>query len=90
MYGLIDIFAAGEANLIAPANEEEKKMNRNLVGPKELAQYLDLSINTVYAWVNMRRIPFFKIGRLVKFDLREIDNWRDSMKVEVSDIHREV
>jgi excisionase family DNA binding protein len=65
-------------------------MNRNLVGPKELAQYLDLSINTVYAWVNMRRIPFFKIGRLVKFDLREIDNWRDSMKVEVSDIHREV
>jgi excisionase family DNA binding protein len=90
MYRPIDIFVAGEVNLIAPAKAKEKKMNRNLVGPKELAQYLDLSINTVYAWVNMRRIPFFKIGRLVKFDLREIDNWRDSMKVEVSDLHREV
>lgn len=64
-------------------------MNRNLVGPKELAQYLDLSINTVYAWVYMRKIPFFKIGRLVKFDLREIDNWTASKKVEVSKFNME-
>ena len=59
-------------------------MNRNLVGPKEVAEYLDISINTIYSWVNMRKIPFFKIGRLVKFDLMEIDNWKENMKVEAN------
>jgi excisionase family DNA binding protein len=64
-------------------------MEKNLIGPKELAGYLDISINTIYSWVNMRKIPFFKIGRLVKFDLKEIDNWKASRKVEVSDLIRE-
>lgn len=61
----------------------------NLVGPKEIAEYLDVSINTIYSWVNMRKIPFFKMGRLVKFDLKEIDNWKERRKVDVVDLNRE-
>ena len=59
-------------------------MNKNLVGVKEMAEYLDVSINTIYSWVNMRKIPYFKIGRLVKFDLKEIDNWKENMRVEIN------
>ena len=60
-----------------------------LVGPKEVAEYLNVSINTIYSWISMRKVPFFKIGRLVKFDLKEIENWRESLKVEVLDLNRE-
>ena len=61
----------------------------NLVGPKEIAEYLDVSINTIYSWVHMRKIPFFKMGRLVKFDLREIENWKENLKVDVLDLTKE-
>jgi excisionase family DNA binding protein len=59
-----------------------------LVGPKEIAEYLNVSVNTIYSWISMRKIPFFKIGRLVKFDFKEIDNWKQSAKVEVLDLNR--
>ena len=64
-------------------------MKDNLIGPKEIAEYLNISINTIYSWINMRKIPFFKIGRLVKFDLKEIENWKEHQKVDVLDFSRE-
>ena len=48
---------------------------KRFIGVKELAPYLGISINTVYSWVCLRKIPYVKIGRLVKFDLKEIDKW---------------
>jgi len=58
-------------------------MEKRFVGTKELARYMDLSINTIYSWVCMQKIPFFKMGRLVKFDLKEIDTWMTGMRVGV-------
>jgi excisionase family DNA binding protein len=48
---------------------------RRLVDAKEIADYIGLSAHTVYTWVSQRRIPFTKVGRLTKFDLRAIDEW---------------
>jgi excisionase family DNA binding protein len=48
---------------------------RRLVDVKDIAGYMGLSTHTVYTWVSQRRIPFTKIGRLTKFDLRAIDEW---------------
>ena len=48
---------------------------RRLVGIKEVASYVGLSVHTVYAMVSQRRIPFVKVGRLTKFDMRELDSW---------------
>ena len=48
---------------------------KRFIGVKELSQYLDIRVNTVYSWVCLRKIPYVKIGRLVKFDLKEIDKW---------------
>lgn len=31
--------------------------------------------NTVYAMVSQRRIPYVKVGRLVKFDVPMLDAW---------------
>ena len=60
-------------------------MEKRLVGIKKLAEYLDLSENTLYSWVCMRKIPYFKVGRLVKFDLREIEAWLTKTKVKTLD-----
>ena len=48
---------------------------RRLVGIKIVAKYIDVSIDTVYTMVSQRRIPFVKVGRLLKFDLKAIDAW---------------
>ena len=41
-------------------------LTRRLVGIKEVASYIGLSVHTVYAMVSQRRIPYVKVGRLKK------------------------
>ena len=50
-------------------------LTRRLVGIKEVAGYIGLSVHTVYAMVSQRRIPYVKVGRLTKFDLSMLDTW---------------
>lgn len=49
--------------------------SRKLIGVREAAQYTGLSTHTVYAMVSQRRIPYVKMGRLVKFDQALLDSW---------------
>ena len=48
---------------------------RRLIDIREAAEYTGLSPHTVYTMVSQRRIPFVKVGRLVKFDLDLLDKW---------------
>jgi len=43
---------------------------------------MGVSIHTLYAMVSQRRIPFVKIGRLTKFDLKAIDAWIERHSVK--------
>lgn len=43
---------------------------------------MNLSISTLYTWVSQRRIPFLKVGRLTKFDVRKIDEWIEEKGVD--------
>ena len=52
-----------------------------MIGIKELALYLDIKESTVYAWVNQKRLPYIKVGRLVKFDMHDIGMWIQEHKV---------
>lgn len=51
--------------------------NRNWLTPIQLADYLGLSVNTVYQYVSKAKIPFHKIPRSSKliFSRKEIDHW---------------
>lgn len=42
---------------------------------EEIAEYLGVSKDTVYAWINKRNMPAHRIGRLWKFKSEEIDEW---------------
>ena len=50
-------------------------MTRRLMNIKEAAEYTGLSVSSLYTMVSQRRIPFVKMGRLTKFDLRLLDEW---------------
>ena len=55
---------------------------RRLINVRELSEYLDLKVSTIYCLVSQRRIPFVKVGRLTKFDLQKIDDWIKENSVE--------
>jgi len=57
-------------------------MPQNLIGIETVSKQLGISVNTVYAWICQKRIPYVKIGRLVKFDQRDIDAWVESRKIK--------
>ena len=49
--------------------------SNRLIDIKGAATYTGLSVHTVYTMVSQRRIPYVKVGRLVKFDLVLLDAW---------------
>jgi len=55
---------------------------------KELSEYLGVSKHTIYSWTSMQKIPFVKMGGLVKFDIKAIEKWIKENSVEVSDFHK--
>jgi excisionase family DNA binding protein len=48
---------------------------RRLIDIKAAGEYTGLSPHTVYSMVSQRRIPYVKVGRLVKFDVALLDAW---------------
>ena len=58
-------------------------MEKRFLGIEELAQYLGVKKGTLYVWACQRRIPYLKIGRLLKFDAREIEDWLKEKRVEI-------
>lgn len=41
----------------------------------EIAEHLGIKKDTVYKWVKQHNMPFHKVGRLLKFQVTEIDQW---------------
>lgn len=42
---------------------------------KEICEYLGVSNDTVYRWIEFHEMPTHKMGRLWKFKKDEIDEW---------------
>lgn len=57
---------------------------KKLISIDELANNLGMSKETIYQWTSMKVIPFYKVGRLVRFDEQEIDSWLTERKQQVS------
>ncbi len=57
-------------------------MNKLLLDVKQLSELTGLSIFTLYSWINQKRIPYVKVGRLVWFDPKKIEKWIEGNSVE--------
>lgn len=47
----------------------------NLLSKPQLAQKLNCNISAINFWLHKKRIPYKKVGRLVRFDPKEIEAW---------------
>ncbi|MCG2713753.1 MAG: helix-turn-helix domain-containing protein [Candidatus Omnitrophica bacterium] len=57
-------------------------MDRRYLGPEELSTYLGMSVRTIYFWIAQRKIPHFKLGKRLRFDIIEIAEWLKDKKVK--------
>lgn len=48
----------------------------------ELAEFLSVSRHTIYGWTSMRSLPYYKLGRTVRFRKKDIEAWLEKQKVE--------
>ncbi len=53
----------------------------------EIANYLGMSPNSIRAWVRLRRIPYSKLGRAVRFDIQKINTWAEEQSKKTLDFH---
>ena len=42
---------------------------------KEVCEYLGVSRDTIFKWIETKNMPAHKMGRLWKFKLDEVDEW---------------
>lgn len=54
---------------------EAHVMSDRWLSVEEIAEYLGVSKDTVYAWISKRHMPAHRIGRLWKFKSVEVDEW---------------
>ena len=57
-------------------------MNKLLIDVKQLSESTGLSVFTLYSWINQKRIPYVKVGRLVRFDPKKIEKWIEEKTVK--------
>ncbi|HEX3036843.1 MAG TPA: helix-turn-helix domain-containing protein [Thermodesulfobacteriota bacterium] len=56
--------------------------NDGFIGIDELATHLKVKKRTVYYLAQSRQIPHYRVGRLIRFKLSEIEEWMKTKKYE--------
>jgi len=65
---------------------EQITKQKELLSTTETAEFLGISKNTLYEWIIQKKIPHFKVGRLVKFKREDLDAWLKKKKMEEEEI----
>ena len=55
---------------------------KNLVSIEKISEILDINVKTIYDWTSTRKIPHYKVGRLVRFDVDAVVNWLETHEVK--------
>lgn len=50
-------------------------MAERWVSIDEISEHLGVKKDTIYKWVARKKMPAHKVGRLLKFQIKEIDKW---------------
>lgn len=61
---------------------EESTLDDRWFSVEEISRYLGVKRDTLYKWLENKRIPAHKVGRLWKFQKREIDDWIKSGRAD--------
>ena len=53
-----------------------------LITVKELSELTGIKCSTLYLWAERGVIPHYRLGRLIRFSLKDIENWLNGLKKE--------
>ncbi len=56
-----------------PSVERSQPVAKRLLSVQEAARYLDMAPGTLYNWASARRVTTVKMGRSLKFDIRDLE-----------------
>jgi excisionase family DNA binding protein len=59
---------------------KSKKRITSLLSVDDLADYLGLKKQTIYNWLHQGRISGIKIGKVWRFEKKEVDRWLGKCK----------
>lgn len=59
-------------------------MSDRWLSVEEIAEYLGISKDTVYAWISKKGMPAHRVGRFWKFQRIEVDAWVKSGSADES------
>ena len=51
------------------------------VSVKTASRFLGVSASLVYAWVERKQIPHYRLGRAIRFKLSELEAWLRQFRV---------
>jgi excisionase family DNA binding protein len=54
----------------------------------EVSNYLSIKPSTLYAWVKTGEIPYYRLGKMVRFKKEDIDAWMESHRENGVDVDK--
>jgi excisionase family DNA binding protein len=60
-------------------------MEKEFLNIKEVSEYLGIKKSSLYSRVEKKEIPYYKVGRLIRFKKSDIDPWMEEFKSEPLD-----
>ena len=67
-----------------PQQRVERRRSRQLITIDDLSRLWSIPKATLYNWVNQGRLPYVKLGRSLRFDLVEIEQYREQSTITVA------
>lgn len=59
-------------------------MTKEICNLKDLSNYLKISISEIRKLVREKKIPHFRLGNRIMFDLKTINNWIEKLQEKES------
>jgi len=60
----------------------DNELNQSFLKPQEMAGHLNVSLKTIYRLVESRAIPFYKIGRSLRFKKTDVEAYLEKTLVK--------
>ncbi len=75
----------GTSKDLTGGGDAVERVIEKLWGPKDVAEYLDVPLQTVYAWASQRKGPkSFRVGRHRRYRKSAVDSWLEGQANRVA------
>ncbi len=77
----VELIAQRVAEIITPLLSTKDGGDEPFFDVPALAEYLRVDESWIYQQVHLRKIPYYKLGKYVRFRKSEIEEWSKTLKL---------